>query len=189
MISHGFVAAALFLCVGVMYDRLHSRQICDYGGVVNVMPRFALVMMIFAMANVALPGTSSFIGEILVLLGTFNADPVGLATSTKWVAIAATTSVILSACYMLWMYKRVIFGKIVHDSVKSMPDMNYRELAYFVPLIVLVLWMGLYPVPVLDMLHATVSHLVDQVSTSKLPAAELLAGAESLLDGHHPLGH
>ncbi|MDX8414567.1 MAG: NADH-quinone oxidoreductase subunit M, partial [Mariprofundales bacterium] len=110
MISHGFVAAALFLCVGVMYDRLHSREIADYGGVVNVMPKFALVMMIFAMANVALPGTSSFIGEILVLLGTFNADPIGLAISTKWVAIAATTSVILSACYMLWMYKRVIFG-------------------------------------------------------------------------------
>ncbi len=190
MISHGFVAAALFLCVGVMYDRLHTREIAAYGGVVNVMPKFALVMMIFAMANVALPGTSSFIGEIMVLLGTFNADPAGLATSAKWVAIAAASSVILSACYMLWMYKRVIFGDIVHDSVKSMPDISCRELGFFLPLIALVIWMGLYPTPVLDLMHATVAHLVDQVSTSKLPAAELLsAGGSAIMPGgHHPAG-
>ncbi len=183
MISHGFVAAALFLCVGVMYDRLHTREIADYGGVVNVMPRFALVMMVFAMANVALPGTSSFIGEIMVLIGTFNADPAALSLSAKWVAIAATSSVVLSACYMLWMYKRVIFGDIVRDRVKSMPDMNGRELAFFLPLIVLVVWMGLYPLPVLEWLHPTIAHLVEQATSSKLPAAQALAGVESLLHG------
>jgi len=110
MISHGFVAAALFLCVGVMYDRLHTREIGDYGGVVNVMPVFAAVMMLFCMANVALPGASAFVAEIMVLMGTFDASPLAqahLSLSTKWVAIGAATSVILSACYTLWMYKRV----------------------------------------------------------------------------------
>ncbi len=188
MISHGFVAAALFLCVGVVYDRMHTREIAAYGGVINVMPKFALIMMIFAMANVALPGTSSFIGEILVLFGTFNADPAQLAISTKWIAMAAATSVILSACYTLWMYKRVIFGAITNDKVKAMTDMSGREIGYFLPLIALVVWMGLYPMPVLDLMHATVSHLIDQVSTSKLPAAEALAGAQALIGTHHPLG-
>jgi len=174
MISHGFVAAALFLCVGVMYDRLHTREIADYGGVVNVMPVFAAVMLLFSMANIALPGSSAFIGEIMVLIGTFASDPSQLTISAKWVAIAAAISVVLSACYTLWMYKRVIMGEAIKDSVKSMKDLTLREFSYFVPLIILVVWLGFYPAPVLDLLHASVSHLVEQATTSKLDAAALL---------------
>lgn len=173
MISHGFVAAALFLCVGVMYDRLHTREIGDYGGVVNVMPVFAAVMLFFCMANVALPGSSAFIGEIMVLVGTFAADPVHLDMSTKWVAIGAASSIVLSACYTLWMYKRVIMGDLVKDSVKSMQDMSVREFGFFVPLMLLVLWMGFYPLPVLDVMHVSVAHLIEQATTSKLDAAVL----------------
>ncbi len=184
MISHGFVAAALFLCVGVMYDRLHTREIADYGGVVNVMPVFAAVMMVFAMANVALPGASAFVGEIMVLIGTFSADPVHLGFSTKWVAIAATTSVVLSACYTLWMYKRVIMGDITKDSVKTMQDMSVREFGFFMPLIALVVWMGIYPLPVLDVMHESVAHLLDQVNTSKLDAAAAMAQQMSAQAGH-----
>ena len=175
MISHGFVAAALFLCVGVMYDRLHTREIGDYGGVANVMPVFAAVMLLFCMANVALPGASSFIGEIMVLVGTFNAEPVFLGMSTKWIAIAAATSIVLSACYTLWMYKRVVMGDLTKDTVKSMPDMTVREFAYFVPLIILVVWMGLYPLPVLDVIHESVAHLIEQATTSKDAVAQALA--------------
>ncbi|MFQ5581382.1 MAG: NADH-quinone oxidoreductase subunit M [Mariprofundaceae bacterium] len=186
MISHGFVAAALFLCVGVMYDRLHTREIADYGGVANVMPVFAAVMMVFCMANVALPGASAFIGEIMVLVGTFNASPIYLDFSTKWVAIAAATSVVLSACYTLWMYKRVIMGDLTKDTVKSMPDMSVREFAYFVPLILLVVWMGVYPLPVLDVMHESVAHLIEQATASKLDAALALAGGDML---QHVSGH
>ncbi len=179
MISHGFVAAALFLCVGVMYDRLHTREIADYGGVVNVMPVFAAVMMVFCMANVALPGASAFIGEIMVLIGTFDASSVAQAqlgmVSSKWIAIGAATSVVLSACYTLWMYKRVIMGDLTKDTVKGMPDMNMREFGYFVPLIMLVVWLGLYPLPVLDVMHESVAHLIAQATTSKLDAAAALA--------------
>ena len=188
MISHGFVAAALFLCVGVMYDRLHTREIGDYGGVAHVMPVFAAVMMLFCMANVALPGASAFVAEILVLVGTFDAASVAqahMSVSTKWVAIGAAVSVVLSACYTLWMYKRVIFGDLVKDTVKSMPDMSLREFGYFVPLIVLVAWLGLYPIPVLDVLHASVTHLVDQATTTKLPAAQALLHAAPALDAVH----
>ncbi|MBL4775354.1 MAG: NADH-quinone oxidoreductase subunit M [Mariprofundus sp.] len=186
MISHGFVAAALFLCVGVMYDRLHSREIADYGGVVNVMPVFAAVMLFFCMANVALPGASAFVGEIMVLIGTFEADPVHMGMSTKWVAIAATTSVVLSACYTLWMYKRVIMGDLIKDSVKSMKDMTAREFGIFVPLMVLTLWMGIYPLPFLDFLHVSVAHLIEQATTSKLDAAAALVQAlPDALAAHH----
>ncbi|MDX8383240.1 MAG: NADH-quinone oxidoreductase subunit M [Ghiorsea sp.] len=174
MISHGFVAAALFLCVGVMYDRLHTREISDYGGVVNVMPVFAAVMLFFSMANVALPGTSAFIGEIMVLVGTFAANPTALVFSAKWIAIAAAISIVLSACYTLWMYKRVIMGDAIKDSVKSMSDMSVREFAMFVPLILLTIWVGFYPLPVLDLLHESIAHLVEQVNTSKLDAAAAL---------------
>ncbi|MDX8387663.1 MAG: NADH-quinone oxidoreductase subunit M [Ghiorsea sp.] len=174
MISHGFVAAALFLCVGVMYDRLHTREIGDYGGVANVMPVFAVVMLVFSMANVALPGSSAFIGEIMVLMGTFAADPSALMISAKWVAIAAAISVVLSACYTLWMYKRVIMGDLVKDSVKSMPDMSVREFGIFVPLIILTVWVGFYPDPVLDLLHPSVAHLVEQATTTKIDAAAAL---------------
>ncbi len=176
MISHGFVAAALFLCVGVLYDRMHTREIAAYGGVANVMPVFAAVMMLFAMANVALPGTSSFIGEIMVLIGTFGATPSPyLTVSTQWIAIAAATSVVLSACYTLWMYKRVMMGKIVHDEVKAMPDLNRREFMFFLPLIGLVLWLGFYPAPVLDILHVSVTHLIEQATSSKLDEAAIIA--------------
>lgn len=185
MISHGFVAAALFLCVGVMYDRLHTREIGDYGGVVNVMPVFAAVFLFFCMANVALPGASAFVGEIMVLIGTFEANPMYLGMSTKWVAIGATTSVVLSACYTLWMYKRVAMGDLVKDSVKTMKDMTVREFGFFVPLMVLTLWMGFYPLPFLDFLHVSVSHLIDQATTSKLDAAAALVQAMPVLDAAH----
>ncbi|MBF0281400.1 MAG: NADH-quinone oxidoreductase subunit M [Zetaproteobacteria bacterium] len=171
MISHGFVAAALFLCVGVMYDRLHTREIADYGGVVNVMPVFAALMLFFSMANVALPGTSAFIGEIMVLLGTFAANPSHLFISAKWVAIFAAISVVLSACYTLWMYKRVIMGDLIKDSVKSMRDIGVREFGLFIPLIILTVWIGFYPMPVLDLIHQSAVHLVEQASTSKLVLA------------------
>ncbi len=181
MISHGFVAAALFLCVGVLYDRMHTREIADYGGVANVMPVFAAVMLVFCMANVALPGASAFVAEILVLIGTFSADQLyHFVISTKWVAVLAATSVVLSACYTLWMYKRVIMGDLVKDEVKALPDMNVREMAFFAPLIVLVAWLGLYPVPVLDVLHSSVSHLIAQATTSKLEAANVLAQAHQI---------
>lgn len=185
MISHGFVAAALFLCVGVLYDRMHTREIGAYGGVVNVMPVFAAVMMVFALANVALPGASAFIGEIMVLIGTFSADPVHLGFSTKWIAIAATSSVVLSACYTLWMYKRVVMGKLTKDTVKAMPDMNVREFSYFIPLILLALWIGFYPMPVLDVMHASAAHLVEQATSSKLAAAEFLAQSMPTAAAHH----
>ncbi len=185
MISHGFVAAALFLCVGVMYDRLHTREIGDYGGVVNVMPVFAAVFLFFCMANVALPGASAFVGEIMVLIGTFEANPVYMGMSTKWVAIAATTSVVLSACYTLWMYKRVVMGDLVKDSVKTMKDMTVREFGFFVPLMVLTLWMGLYPLPFLDFLHVSVAHLIEQATTSKLDAAAALVQALPVIDAAH----
>jgi len=186
MISHGFVAGALFLCVGVLYDRLHSREIAAYGGVASVMPVFAAVMLLFCMANVALPGASSFVGEIMVLVGTFSADQMyHFAFSTKMVAVAATISVVLSACYTLWMYKRVMMGDLVKDEVKTMPDLSFREFMYFVPLIALVVWMGLYPMPVLDIMHASVSHLVEQASGSKLADAALMTqGAVAHISGH-----
>ena len=181
MISHGFVAAALFLCVGVLYDRMHTREIAAYGGVTNVMPVFAAVMMLFCMANVALPGASAFIAEIMVLIGTFSADQLyHFVLSTKWVAVLAATSVVLSACYTLWMYKRVIMGDLIKEEVKAMKDMTVREFAFFAPLIVLVIWLGLYPVPVLNVLHSSVSHLIVQATTSKIEAAHVLAQAQDI---------
>jgi len=181
MISHGFVAAALFLCVGVLYDRMHTREIGAYGGVANVMPIFAAVMLLFCMANVALPGASAFVAEIMVLAGTFSADQLyHMVISSKWVAVMAATSVVLSACYTLWMYKRVIMGDVEKDEVKAMPDMNMRELGFFVPLIVLVIWLGIYPTPVLDVMHVSVANLIDQATATKLPAADARAQLEML---------
>ncbi|MDQ6993409.1 MAG: NADH-quinone oxidoreductase subunit M [Mariprofundus sp.] len=188
MISHGFVAGALFLCVGVMYDRLHTRDIIAYGGVANVMPVFAVVVMFFAMANVGLPGASSFVAEIMVLVGTFDGAAVAQANmpiSLKWVAIIAAISLVLSACYTLWMYKRVIFGAVNKDSVAAMKDMTMREFGYFVPLIALVVWLGIYPLPVLDLMHESIIHLVAQATTSKLDAAAALAQAAPMLDAVH----
>ncbi len=187
MISHGFVAAALFLCVGVLYDRLHTREIAAYGGVVNVMPVFAAVMMVFCMANVALPGASAFVAEIMVLVGTFSADQHHVFTfSTKWAAVLAAISVVLSACYTLWMYKRVIMGDLVKDSIKGLKDMTAREFGFFVPLIVLAVWLGVYPVPVLDVMHASVSHLIAQATTTKLDAAQALAEAARVMPAVGP---
>jgi NADH-quinone oxidoreductase subunit M len=160
MVSHGFVSGALFLCVGVMYDRMHSRQIGDYGGVVNTMPVFASFMMLFAMANAGLPGTSGFVGEFLVILGAYEAN--------FWYAFAAATTLIFGAAYTLWMYKRVIFGAVANKHVEELTDVTPRETLVLAVLAVAVLAMGLWPKPFLDVLHASVEHLLQQVSVSKL---------------------
>jgi NADH-quinone oxidoreductase subunit M len=153
MVSHGVVSAALFLCVGVVYDRMHSREISTYGGLVNRMPVYAAVFLLFTLANVGLPGTSGFVGEFLTLLGTFRVNIT--------VATLATLGVILSACYALWLYRKVIFGKLEKPSLAAITDMSWREIAIFVPLIVLTLWLGFYPRPVLDMSAASVTALLD----------------------------
>ncbi len=161
MISHGFISGALFLCVGVMYDRLHSRDINDYGGVANKMPVFAAFMMLFAMANSGLPGTSGFVGEFLVILAAFSVKPA--------IAVVAATTLIFGAAYTLWLYKRVIFGDVVNDKVNSLQDVNQREIFFLSLLAFMVLLVGLWPAPLLDVLHATVDNLVEQVQLSKLP--------------------
>ena len=153
MVSHGVVSAALFLCVGVVYDRMHSREISTYGGLVNRMPVYAAVFMLFTLANVGLPGTSGFVGEFLTLLGTFRVNIT--------VATLATLGVILSACYALWLYRKVIFGKLEKPSLAAITDMGWREIAIFAPLIVLTLLLGFYPKPVLDMSAASVTALLD----------------------------
>src|SRR3989344_3227152 len=160
MISHGFVSGALFLCVGVLYDRLHSRMIKDYGGVANRMPVFAAFMMLFAMANAGLPGTSGFVGEFLVILGAFHAN--------GWYAVAAATTLIFGAAYTLWMYKRVIFGPVANDHVATLNDINAREAVFLTALAVAVLVMGLWPQPFLETMHTSVEHLLKQAMTSKL---------------------
>jgi NADH-quinone oxidoreductase subunit M len=160
MISHGFISGALFLCVGVLYDRLHSRQISDYGGVANRMPIFASFMMLFAMANSGLPGTSGFVGEFLVILGSFRAN--------FWYAFLAASTLIFGAAYTLWMYKRVIFGKVANDKVASLQDATPREIVFLALLAVAVLAMGIWPYPFLDAIHSSVGHLLQQVATSKL---------------------
>ena len=158
MLSHGVVSAALFLCVGVIYDRLHTREISAYGGLVHKMPAYALVFMLFMMASVGLPGTGGFVGEFLVLVGLFKAN--------TWVAAFVALGVILGAAYMLYLYRRVVFGALEKDEVKKMLDMSPREWAVFAPLIVLTLWMGIYPVSFLDMMHVSVDNLLGQVQTA-----------------------
>jgi NADH-quinone oxidoreductase subunit M len=160
MISHGFVSGALFLCVGVMYDRLHSRQIADYGGVVNTMPAFAAFMVFFAMANAGLPGTSGFVGEFLVILAAFKAN--------FWIAFTAATTLIFGAAYTLWMIKRVVFGEVKNDGVAALTDINRREFVMLALLAIAVLALGIWPAPLLDVMHASVEHLVGQILTSKL---------------------
>jgi NADH-quinone oxidoreductase subunit M len=154
MVSHGIVSAALFLCVGVVYDRMHSREISAYGGLVNRMPIYAAVFMLFTLANVGLPGTSGFIGEFLTLLGTFRVNIV--------VATLATLGVILSAGYALWLYRKVIFGRLEKPSLAGITDMGWREIAVFAPLVILTIFFGVYPKPVLDMSAASVTALLDQ---------------------------
>jgi len=160
MISHGFVSGAMFLCVGVMYDRVHSRQISDYGGVVNTMPKFAAFFMLFAMANAGLPATSGFVGEFMVVMGAVQVNFI-------WAALAATT-LIFGAAYTLWMYKRVIFGAVANDQVAGLTDINSREFIVLSLLALCVLGMGLYPAPLTEVMHASVNNLLDHVAHSKL---------------------
>ncbi len=163
MLSHGVISAALFLCVGVVYDRVHSREIARYGGLVQRMPKYAFVFMIFMLGSVGLPGTSGFIGEFLVLIGAFQ--------DNTWVALLATTGIILGAAYMLYLYRRVIFGKLEKTHLKDILDLDMREVAVFAPLIVLVLWMGLWPQPFLDVMDASVANLLQNYQ-SALSAVE-----------------
>ncbi|ATN33970.1 NADH-quinone oxidoreductase subunit M [Rhizobium sp. ACO-34A] len=158
MISHGFVSAALFFCVGVIYDRLHTREIAAYGGLVNNMPKYAVAFMVFTMANVGLPGTSGFIGEFLTLIGVFRAN--------TWVALFAATGVILSAGYSLWLYRRVVFGALEKDSLKAMLDLSLREKLILYPLIALTIFFGVYPAPIFDATAASVELLVNNYSTA-----------------------
>jgi NADH-quinone oxidoreductase subunit M len=160
MISHGFVSAAMFLCVGVMYDRMHSRQIADYGGVATTMPKFAAFMMLFAMANCGLPGTSGFVGEFLVIMGAVKFN--------FWIGFLAATTLIFGAAYTLWMYKRVIFGDIANERVAALLDINSREFAILAVLAIAVLWMGVYPLPLVEIMHASVNDLLKHVAMSKL---------------------
>ncbi|MCF6210478.1 MAG: NADH-quinone oxidoreductase subunit M [Gammaproteobacteria bacterium] len=160
MISHGFISGAMFLCVGVMYDRMHSRQISDYGGVANTMPIFASFLVLFAMANAGLPGTSGFVGEFMVILAAFKAN--------FWIAFLAATTLIFGAAYTLWMVKRVLFGEVANDNVAALKDVNKREFFVLGVLAVAVLALGLWPAPLLDVMHATVDHLIEQVMHSKL---------------------
>ena len=153
MLSHGFVSSALFLCVGVVYDRIHSREIARYGGLVHRMPRYAAVFMLFMLASVGLPGTSGFVGEFLIMLGAFEAN--------TWVALLIATGMVLGAAYMLYLYRRVIFGELSKDDLKSILDLNTREIAIFIPLIILVLWMGVYPSSFLEPISVSVTNLLD----------------------------
>ncbi|MBN9251934.1 MAG: NADH-quinone oxidoreductase subunit M [Mesorhizobium sp. 61-13] len=166
MLSHGLVSSALFLCVGVIYDRLHTREIDAYGGLVNNMPKYAVAFLIFTMANVGLPGTSGFVGEFLTLLGAFKAN--------TWVAFFATTGVILSAAYALWLYRRVVFGTLTKDSLKGMLDLSGREKAILYPLVVLTIFFGVYPAPVFDATAQSVKALVTNV-TASINAAQTAA--------------
>jgi NADH-quinone oxidoreductase subunit M len=160
MISHGFVSAALFLCVGVMYDRMHSRNIADYGGVVNTMPRFAALMMLFAMANCGLPATSGFVGEFMVIVGAMKFN--------FWIAFLAGTTLVFGAAYTLWMYKRVIFGEVGNRHVAELTDANARELLVLGLLAIAVLWLGVHPAPFTEIMHASVNELLKHVAVSKL---------------------
>jgi NADH-quinone oxidoreductase subunit M len=161
MISHGFISGAMFLCIGVMYDRMHSRNIADYGGVVNTMPKFASFMMLFAMANCGLPATSGFVGEFMVILGAVKFN--------FWIGTVAATTLILGAAYSLWMYKRVIFGDVANPQVAALSDLDAREFLVLLLLAVAVLWMGVYPKPFTDLMHVSITDLLQHVAQSKLP--------------------
>jgi NADH-quinone oxidoreductase subunit M len=162
MLSHGLVSGALFLCVGVIYDRMHTREIAAYGGLVHNMPKYAVALMIFTMANVGLPGTSSFVGEFLTLMGAFRVN--------TWVAAFATLGVILSAAYALWLYRRVIFGTLDKESLKGLLDLSNREKAILYPLVFLVLFYGVYPKPVFDATAVSVDALISDYSTANQAA-------------------
>jgi NADH-quinone oxidoreductase subunit M len=160
MISHGLISGAMFLCVGVLYDRLHSREISAYGGVVNTMPRFAALAVFFALANAGLPGTSGFVGEFFVVLGSFQAG--------FWIAFLAATTLILGAAYTLWLVKRVIFGDIGNDGVASLADVGAREFVILAILAAAVLLLGVWPAPLVEVMDATLTGLLDQITQTKL---------------------
>jgi NADH-quinone oxidoreductase subunit M len=170
MLSHGIVSAALFLCVGVVYDRMHSREIATYGGLVHRMPVYAAVFMLFTMASVGLPGTSGFVGEFLVMVGAFQVS--------TWLAALITTGIILGAAYMLWLYRRVIFGPLVKEELKGLLDLSPREVAVFAPLVLLVLWMGIYPSSFTQVYDASILRLIEnyQLAVQSEPGLNL-AGA------------
>jgi NADH-quinone oxidoreductase subunit M len=165
MLSHGLVSSALFLCVGIIYDRTHTREIAAYGGLVNNMPKYAVVFMIFTMANVGLPGTSGFVGEFLTLLGVFRVN--------TWVAMFAASGVIFSAAYALWLYRRVIFGVLDKDSLKSLLDMTTREKAVVYPLVILTIFYGVYPMPIFDATASSVHAIINQYNNALSSAATL----------------
>lgn len=160
MISHGLISGAMFLCVGVLYDRMHSRRIADYGGVINTMPKFSALMVFFALANAGLPGTSGFVGEFLVILASFQAS--------FWYAFLAATTLVLGAAYTLWMIKRVVFGEIANDNVKALTDINRREAFLLTILAVAVLALGIYPAPLVDMMTPSLDALIVHITQSKL---------------------
>ncbi|MDE0057185.1 MAG: NADH-quinone oxidoreductase subunit M, partial [Defluviicoccus sp.] len=168
MLSHGVISAALFLCVGVVYDRLHTREIARYGGLVHRMPVYAAVFMVFTLGAVGLPGTSGFVGEFLVLVGAFQVN--------TWLALLATTGIVLGAAYMLYLYRRVIFGALTKEDLKTMADLNRREIAVFAPLVAATLWMGIWPEPFLDVMHASVANLIENYQVA-LEASRALAVA------------
>jgi NADH-quinone oxidoreductase subunit M len=172
MISHGFISGALFLCVGVIYDRMHTRDIDAYGGLVNRMPAYALILMLFTMANVGLPGTSGFVGEFLTLMGIFQVN--------TWVAAVATSGVILSAAYALWLYRRVVMGDLIKESLKTITDMSRRERAIFAPLVVATILFGVYPAPILDTIGPSVEALVSnyQVAVAEADLVTQVAHSE-----------
>jgi NADH-quinone oxidoreductase subunit M len=172
MVSHGIVSGALFLCVGVVYDRMHTREIARYGGLVHRMPIYAAIFMLFTMATVGLPGTSGFVGEFLILVGAFQ--------DNTWVAALATTGIILGAAYSLWLYRRVVFGTLTRDDLKGILDVGPREIAVFAPLIVIALWMGIYPASFLDPMNASIANLIEQyqlANAAPAPAAPVTAVA------------
>jgi NADH-quinone oxidoreductase subunit M len=159
MVSHGLISGAMFLCVGVLYDRVHSRQIADYGGVANTMPVFAAFMVLFAMANAGLPGTSGFVGEFMVIIASFKANP--------WFAFFAATTLVLGAAYTLWMVKRVVYGEVANEHVAVLEDLNRREFIVLGILAFAVLLLGLWPAPLVDMMNVTIENLVEQASRTK----------------------
>src|SRR5277367_1198245 len=172
MLSHAIVSGALFLCVGVVYDRLHTREIARYGGMARTMPKYALVFMIFTLASVGLPGTSGFIGEFLALIGAFQVN--------RWVAFFATTGIILGAAYMLVLFRRLFFGEITKDDVRAMPDLNWREMSFFAPLVALTLWMGIYPSSFKDIIDPSVALIVQhqQQATGHAPRTAVIPAVQ-----------
>jgi NADH-quinone oxidoreductase subunit M len=161
MISHGLISGAMFLCVGVLYDRVHSREIGDYGGVANTMPIFAAFMVFFSMANAGLPGTSGFVGEFMVILASFKAN--------IWYAFLAATTLILGAAYTLWMVKRVLYGEVANNNVAELTDLGKREFLVLSILAISVLIVGVWPAPIVDMMSASIDNLLLQISNTKIP--------------------